>query len=85
MNGIVEAANKNIKKIVKKMVITYKDCNEMLLFALHGYRTSTHMSIGETPFSLVYGMETVFPVEIQNFLSKDNERSMSRRRWMDSD
>jgi transposase InsO family protein len=25
MNGAVEAANKNIKKIVQKMVITYKD------------------------------------------------------------
>ena len=25
MNGVVEAANKNIKKIVQKMVVTYKD------------------------------------------------------------
>ncbi|RDY09555.1 Pol polyprotein, partial [Mucuna pruriens] len=25
MNGVVEAANKNIKKIIRKMVITYKD------------------------------------------------------------
>ena len=60
MNGVVEAANKNIKKIVQKMVVTYKDWHEMLPFALHGYRTST----GETPFSLVYGMEAVFPVEV---------------------
>ena len=29
MNGVVEAANKNIKKIVQKMVVTYKDWNEM--------------------------------------------------------
>src|ERR1051325_3927117 len=35
MNGAVEAANKNIKKIVQKMVITYKDWHEMLPFALH--------------------------------------------------
>ncbi|KAI5433281.1 hypothetical protein KIW84_020529 [Lathyrus oleraceus] len=40
MNGAVEAANKNIKKIVQKMVVTYKDWHEMLPFALHGYRTS---------------------------------------------
>ena len=40
MNGVVEAANKNIKKIVQKMIVTYKDWHEMLPFALHGYRTS---------------------------------------------
>jgi len=40
MNGAVEAANKNIKKIIQKMVVTYKDWHEMLPFALHGYRTS---------------------------------------------
>ncbi|KAI5441894.1 hypothetical protein KIW84_011090 [Lathyrus oleraceus] len=61
----VEAANKNIKKIVQKMVVTYKDWHEMLPFALHGYRTSVRTSTGETPFSLVYGMEAVLPVEVQ--------------------
>ncbi|MCI87634.1 hypothetical protein A2U01_0108918, partial [Trifolium medium] len=35
MNGAVEAANKNIKKIVQKMVVTYKNWHEMLPFALH--------------------------------------------------
>lgn len=39
MNGFVEAANKNIKKIFQKMVKTYKDWHEMIPFALHGYRT----------------------------------------------
>src|SRR4051812_10264425 len=65
MNGAVEAANKNIKKIVQKMVITYKDWHEMLPFALHGYRTSVRTSTGATPFSLVYGMEAVLPVEVE--------------------
>lgn len=46
MNGIVEAANKNIKNIVQNMVKTYKDWHEMLIFALHGFRTSIHTSIG---------------------------------------
>lgn len=36
MNDAVEAANKNIKKIIQKMVKTYKDWHEMLPFALHG-------------------------------------------------
>ena len=58
MNGVVEAAN---KKIIQKMVVTYKDWHEMLPFALHGYRTSVRTSTGATPFSLVYGMEAVLP------------------------
>ena len=42
MNGAVEAANKNIKKIIQKMTMSYKDWHEMLPFALHGYLTSVH-------------------------------------------
>lgn len=61
----VEAANKNIKKIVQKMVVTYRDWHENLPFALHGYRTSVRTSTGATPFSLVYGMEAVLPVEVE--------------------
>jgi len=37
MNGVIEATNKNIKKIVQKMVITYKDWHEWLPYALHAY------------------------------------------------
>ena len=47
------------------MTVTFKDWNEMLLFALHGYRTLVRTSTGETPFSLVYGMEVVLPIEVQ--------------------
>ncbi|KAI5400400.1 hypothetical protein KIW84_065332 [Lathyrus oleraceus] len=65
INGVVEAANKNIKKIIQKIVITYKDWHEMLPFALHGYHTFVHTSIGATPFSLVYGMEEMLPVEVK--------------------
>ena len=65
MNGAAEAANKNIKKIVQKMTVSYKDWHEMLPFVLHGYRTSVHTSIGATPFSLVYGMEVVLLFEVE--------------------
>ena len=47
------------------MVVTYKDWHEMLPSALHGYRTSVRTSTGATPFSLVYGMEVVLPVEVE--------------------
>lgn len=65
MNGAVEAANKNIKKILQKMTDTYRDWHEKLPFALFAYRTSIRSSTGATPFSLVYGMEAVLPVEIE--------------------
>ena len=65
MNGVVEAANKNIKKIIQKITVTYKDWHEMLPFSLHGYRTSAHMSTRATPYSLVYGMEVVLRIEVQ--------------------
>jgi transposase InsO family protein len=31
MNGVIEATNNNIKKIMQKMIVTYKDSHEMLL------------------------------------------------------
>ena len=64
-NGAVEVANKNIKKIVQKMTVSYKDWHEMLPFPLHGYRTSICTSTGATPFSLVYGMEAMLPFEVE--------------------
>ena len=65
MNGAMEAANKNIKKILVKMIDTYKDWHEYLPFALCIYFTSIHTSTGATPYSLVYGMEVVLPAEVK--------------------
>ena len=53
MNGAVEAANKNIKKILVKMTDTYKDWHKFLPFALCTYRTSFCTSMGATPYSLL--------------------------------
>ena len=65
MNGAVEAANKNVKKIIAKAIETYKDWHEKLSFALHAYRTGVQTSTGATPYSLVYGMEAVLPIEVE--------------------
>ena len=43
------------------MTDTYKDWYKKLPFALWGYRTSTRA----TPYSLVYRMESVIPIEIE--------------------
>ncbi|XP_070004197.1 uncharacterized protein [Nicotiana sylvestris] len=54
LNGAVEAANKNIKKILRKMVENHKQWHEKLPFALLGYRTTVRTSTGATPYMLVY-------------------------------
>ena len=53
MNGAVEAANKNIKKILVNMIETYKEWHEYLPFALYAYRTSIRIYMGATLYSLV--------------------------------
>nr|XP_009780645.1 PREDICTED: uncharacterized protein K02A2.6-like [Nicotiana sylvestris] len=64
-NGVVEAANKNIKKILRKMVQGYRQWHEKLPFALLGYQTIVRTSVGATPYLLVYGIEAVIPAEVK--------------------
>ena len=47
------------------MVETSRDWLKKLPFTLWAYRTSFRTSTGATPFSLVYGLEVVLPVEIE--------------------
>ncbi|XP_010327331.1 uncharacterized protein [Solanum lycopersicum] len=63
--GAVEASKKNMKKILRKMVQSSRQWHEKLPFALLGYRTIVRTSVGATPYSLVYGTETVIPIEIE--------------------
>ncbi|PKI75864.1 hypothetical protein CRG98_003779 [Punica granatum] len=65
MNGAVEAANNNVKKIIEKMTVNYKDWDKMLPFALLAYQTSIRSSARATLYSLVYGIEAVLPVEVE--------------------
>ena len=65
MNSVVEATNKNIKKILVKMIDTYKDWHEYLPFTLCANRTSIRTFMGVTPYSLVYGMEAILPTEVE--------------------
>ncbi|XP_070022846.1 uncharacterized protein [Nicotiana sylvestris] len=63
-NCIVEAANKNIKKILRKMIQSSRQWHKKLPFALLGYRTTVCTSVGATPYLLVYGTEVVITVEV---------------------
>ncbi|XP_070021694.1 uncharacterized protein [Nicotiana sylvestris] len=64
-NGAAEAANKNIKKILRKMVQGSKQWHEKLPFALLGYHTTIRTSVGATPYFLVYGTKAVIHAEVE--------------------
>ena len=61
----MEAVNKTLKVILQKMIKSHRDWHEKLPLALWGYRTSIRTPTGATPYSLVYGMEAVLPVELE--------------------
>ena len=65
MNGVIKAANKNIKRMAEKMVKTHKDWHEKLSFAPHAYLTSIRTSMNATPVSFVYGMKAVLPIKFE--------------------
>ncbi|XP_015165281.1 uncharacterized protein [Solanum tuberosum] len=65
MNGAVEAANKNIKKILRKMIDNHRGWHDMLPYDFLGYIMTVRTSIGATPYLLVYGTEAVIPAEVE--------------------
>lgn len=65
-NGLAEAFNKTISKILKKMVAKNKrEWSDKLLEALWANRTTVRGPAQEIPFSLVFGVVAVFPREVQ--------------------
>ncbi|KAG9447252.1 hypothetical protein H6P81_013380 [Aristolochia fimbriata] len=65
-NGLAEAFNKTLCKILKKTVGTHKrSWDEKLPEALWAYRTTARTPTQPTPYSLIYGSEAVLPLEVQ--------------------
>jgi len=65
-NGLAEAFNKTIIKLLKKFVSSSKrDWNEKLGECLWAYRITIRTPTGNTPSSLIYKCEAVIPLEIQ--------------------
>ncbi|KAG7588540.1 Ribonuclease H-like superfamily [Arabidopsis suecica] len=64
-NGQAEASNKTILSNLKKRLSARKGgWYDELQPVLWAYRTTPRRATGETPFSLVYGMEVVVPAEL---------------------
>jgi len=65
-NGLIEAFNKTIEKLLKKFVSkSQRDWDEKLGECLWAYSTMIRTPTKATPFSLVYGCKVVLPLEIQ--------------------
>ena len=78
-NGQAESSNMILIKLVKKKIEENpKRWHEVLSEALWAHRISRHGSTKVTPFELVYGQETVLPVEVNldaYRLAKQNDLS----------
>ena len=65
-NSLVEAFNKTLCNLLKKVVGKSKrDWHERVEEALWAYRTTYRTPTQATPYSLVYGVEVVLPLERQ--------------------
>jgi len=63
-NGQAEATNQVILKILKKIVSENRGgWDQKLNSALRAFRTTFKATTGQTPFSLVYGLEAIIPME----------------------
>ena len=64
-NGQAEATNRMLLRILSKMVFDYgSDWKAHLADVLWAYRSSPKTATGFTPFSLVYGTDTISPIEL---------------------
>ena len=65
-NGLAEAFNKTIGKLLKKFISkSQRDWDNKLGECLWAYRMTVRTPTKATPFSLVYGCEVVLPLEVQ--------------------
>jgi len=65
-NGQVEAINKVLKHMLQRMIGVHKRNWHLIMYlALWAYRTSMRNVTRFTPFQLVYGLETILPIQCE--------------------
>ena len=65
-NGLAEAFNKTLGSLLKNVVSKAKrDWHERIREALWAYRTTFRTPTQAMPYSLVYGVEAILPLERQ--------------------
>jgi hypothetical protein len=70
-NGLAESSNKILINIIKKLLEdNNKAWDSKMKFALCVDRVTTKQSLGISPFQLVYGIEVVFPTQIDLHVAK---------------
>ena len=70
-NGQVEAINKILKRMLQRMIGVLKRNRHLILYsALWVYQTSMRNAIRFTPFQLVYGLESILPIQCEISLLK---------------
>jgi transposase InsO family protein len=64
-NGLAESTNKNLIKIIKRMVVeNHKNWHNALLNALWDDRVMPKAVVGNSPFFLIYDREAILPPHI---------------------
>ncbi|XP_020084900.1 uncharacterized protein LOC109707778 [Ananas comosus] len=65
-NGLAEAFNKTLTKLLKKIIgKNQKEWHMRIIEALWAYRTTYRTPTQATPYSLVFGVEAVLPLEVE--------------------
>ena len=63
-NGQVEVVNKSLKSILQRTIAQSKNnWHIMLYLSLWAYRTTVKTATGFSPYQLVHGVESIFPIE----------------------
>jgi hypothetical protein len=64
-NGVAESTNKNLVRILKKTVVeNHKNWHNALHNALWDDRVTPKESLGNSPYFLVYGQESILPTNL---------------------
>ena len=65
-NGLAESTNKNLLSAIKKLLDNNpRDWHTQLRFSLWADRIRIKSSLGTSPYHLVYGQDSVFPIQLR--------------------